>query len=190
MNQTEIKRKYEEACKTPSDINEHLPTLYDLAKECSHITEMGVRSVVSTWAFMLRNPLKLIGIDIHTHPNVHEAKKVYPKWQFIEADTLTYTIERTDLLFIDTLHITSQLKRELELHANSVNKYIVLHDTKTYGYVDEPTDWQTPEIMKNYIVGEKKGLKPAIKEFLNTNKNWYLYAEYTNNNGLTILKRI
>jgi hypothetical protein len=66
----------------------------------------------------------------------------------------------------------------------------VFHDTTTYGRSDEPTDWQTPEIMENYKEEEKKGLMPAIEEFLNENKEWYIYRQYTNNNGLTILKRL
>ena len=190
MNQLLIRDNYYQSCKVKSDINEHLPVLYDLAKECSHITEMGVRSVVSTWAFMYRNPIKLIGIDLHIHPNVDEAKKVYPKWEFIQADTLKINIEPTDLLFIDTLHIYSQLKKELLKHGKKAKKYIVFHDTTTYGTNDEPTDWQTPEIMENYKQEEKKGLIPAIEEFLNENKEWYIYRQYTNNNGLTILKRL
>jgi len=184
-----IKQNYNLACITPSDINEHMETLYNLAKECEHITEMGVRNVVSTWAFMLRNPKKLVGIDLHYNNNVSNAELIYPKWQFKRADTTKITIEPTDLLFIDTLHIYTQLKKELILHAEKVKKYIVLHDTTTYGFVYEPTSWQTPEIMENYKLDEKKGLQPAIIEFLNDNPEWILYKEYTNNNGLTILKR-
>lgn len=184
-----IKQNYNLASITLSDINEHMDTLYNLAKECSHITEMGVRNVVSTWAFMLRDPEKLIGIDLHSNFNVEKAKLIYPKWQFIQADTTKIKIEETDLLFVDTLHTYSQLKKELFLHASNVKKYIVLHDTTTYGFVDEPTDWQTPEIMANYVVGNIKGLQPAVIEFLNDNQEWILFKEYTNNNGLTILKR-
>jgi hypothetical protein len=184
-----IQEKFNQASITPSDINEHMGTLYNLAKECEHITEMGVRNVVSTWAFMLRDPKKLIGIDLHVNENVESAKLIYPKWEFIQADTTKIKIKPTDLLFIDTLHIYSQLKKELILHAGQVKKYIVLHDTTTYGYKDEPTDWQTPEIMQNYQLDEKKGLQPAVNEFLIDNPEWILYKEYTNNNGLTILKR-
>lgn len=190
MNQLIVRDNFYQACKTPSDINEHLPVLYDIAKECTHITEMGVRSVVSTWAFMYRNPSVLIGIDLHINPNVDEALKVYPNWKFIQADTTKIEIEKTDLLFIDTLHIYSQLKKELQLHGKKAKKYIVFHDTTTYGTIDEPTDWQTPEIMQNYKKEEKTGLKPAIEEFLNDNKEWYIWREYTNNNGLTILKKV
>lgn len=184
-----IKQQFEKAKNTPSDIHEHMDTLFNLAKECSHITEMGVRNVVSTWAFMLRDPEKLIGIDLHDNENVSKALELYPKWNFIKGDTTKIQIEQTDLLFIDTLHIYSQLKKELNLHAKKVNKYIVLHDTFTYGSIDEPTSWQTPEIMENYLVCTKTGLKPALDEFLAANKDWRIEKEYINNNGLTILKR-
>jgi len=190
MNKEQILKNYENAKNTPSDINEHVETLFNLAKEVEHITEMGVRNVVSTWAFMLRDPKKLIGIDIHTNENVEAAKLIYPKWEFIEGDTLIVNIKKTDLLFIDTLHIYTQLKNELNKHAKNVKKYIVLHDTTTYGHTDEPTSWQTPEIMSNYKIDDnKRGLKPALEEFLATNEDWYIFKEYTNNNGLTILKR-
>ena len=49
---------------TPSDINEHIPTLIDYASECEHITEMGVRAITSTWAFLGAAPKKLISYDI------------------------------------------------------------------------------------------------------------------------------
>ena len=41
MNNIEI--MFNNLKSTPSDINEHLPTLLRYAQECDHITEMGVR---------------------------------------------------------------------------------------------------------------------------------------------------
>jgi hypothetical protein len=35
-----------------------------------------------------------------------------------------------------------------------------------------------------------KGLGPAISEFLIDNPQWILHEEFTNNNGLTILKKV
>jgi hypothetical protein len=35
-----------------------------------------------------------------------------------------------------------------------------------------------------------KGLRPAIDEFLNNNKEWILKERHINNNGLTILEKI
>ena len=45
-----LRKKYESLCKEKSDINEHLPTIYNLAKDCESIIELGVRGVVSSYA--------------------------------------------------------------------------------------------------------------------------------------------
>ena len=60
-----LQQTYDELCARPSDINEHLPTLKKYAKECEHITEMGVRWVVSTYALLMGKPKKLISYDIN-----------------------------------------------------------------------------------------------------------------------------
>ena len=36
----------------PSDINEHLPTLYKYAQECESVIELGVRGVISSYALV------------------------------------------------------------------------------------------------------------------------------------------
>jgi hypothetical protein len=51
-----MKKKYNELCNIPSDINEHLPTLYKYACECDSILELGVRGCVSSWAFLMGKP--------------------------------------------------------------------------------------------------------------------------------------
>src|SRR3990167_9651099 len=113
--------KYEELCNQPSDINEHLPVLRDYASRCNHITEMGVRGVVSTYAFLMGLPEKLIGYDIGEYKEqvaeckaIAEAEKL--NWNFIIADVLQVGIEATDFLFIDTFHTATQLQKELKLH--------------------------------------------------------------------------
>jgi len=183
MNINEIIYKLEH---TPSDINEHIPTLVKYASECSHITEMGVRAFCSTWAFIKGNPKKLICYDI-SHPSefggdiniVSEISKINNvDFSFILGDTTKVEIEPTDLLFIDTLHSYKQLKTELRLHANKTSKYIIMHDTTTFesGGGGE---------------GDTIGLWPAIEEFLAENKNnWKLLNRYINNNGLTILSSL
>jgi hypothetical protein len=47
-----IERAYNILCDTPSDINEHLPTLYKYATECGSILELGVRGCISSWALL------------------------------------------------------------------------------------------------------------------------------------------
>lgn len=174
---------YNQRCQVPSDINEHLPTLKRYAEECDHITEMGVRWVVSTFAFMMGKPKTLVSIDIDpvekhgikTEDLVELAKTADVDFRFIVGDTTVIEIEETDFLFIDTLHTYDQLKKELELHPGKVRKYIGFHDTTTFAKVGE----------YNQV-----GLWPAIEEFLSSNPDWVIAEKFENNNGLTILKKI
>ena len=174
---------YNKRCSMPSDINEHLPTLKKYAEECDHITEMGVRWVVSTFAFMMGKPKKLISIDIdpvekhgiQTIDLITLAKTAGVEFEFVLGDTTEIEIEETDFLFIDTLHTYTQLKKELALHPSKVKKYIGFHDTTTFAQVGEY---------------KEVGLWPAIEEFLNSNPEWVIAEKFENNNGLTILKRI
>jgi len=178
-----ILKKYTEECNKKTDINEHLPTLKKYAEESNTIVEMGVRSIVSTWALLAGNPKQMISYDIKNPSNWNASiEEVYKSvegtninFKFIEADVLNIKIDNTDLLFIDTYHVYEQLKRELELHADKVNKYIILHDTTLFGEKGESYG--------------RKGLWPAVEEFLEINPNWKIKERFTNNNGLTVLER-
>jgi len=170
---------FREKCDTPSDINEHLPVIYDYVKKCNHVTEFGVRDVVSTWAILAAKPNKAVSYDIAYNSNISYAQELAKNeninWQFIQGDTLAINIEETDFLFIDTLHTYEQLKKELQIHANKVKKYIAFHDTTSFGEVSEYGGI---------------GLWRAIEEFLTENKNWRILERRTNNNGFTIIERI
>jgi hypothetical protein len=173
------------------DIHEHMETLYEYSKECEHITEMGVRDVVSTWAFLLANPKKLTCYDVQQCP-VGEATRLAAEtgiqFEFKTADTAAdnFVIEETDLLFIDTWHIYEQLRKELALHAKNTRKYIIMHDTTLFGEENCKEFYHCsvkPE-------GVYTGLWPAVEQFLAENKDWELKERFTNCNGLTILKRV
>jgi len=45
-----IEHNYQYHLKKPSDINEHLSTLYKYASECDSVFETGVRGCISSWA--------------------------------------------------------------------------------------------------------------------------------------------
>lgn len=176
-----------------SDINEHLHTLREYSERCNHITEMGVRNVVSTFALVLAKPKVLISIDIkypcsangqnNLSKIIEFSKENGIDFKFIQASTLDIEIEKTDLLFIDTWHCYQQLKSELSIHSQNVAKYIIFHDTTTYEFVDE-------EFYGDVSNSEKHGLWAAIEEFVLSDPDWILEKRYTNNNGLTILKRV
>lgn len=161
------------------DICEHLDTLTELAKECSHITEMGFRYGASACAMLKGYPKKLISYDLSIPAEcrtLFEEIKGDTDVLLIQADTLGIMIQETDMLFIDTLHTYKQLKRELELHGNKARKYLVFHDTVTFGTKGED--------------GSEKGLMDAVCEFRVNNDHWILHKHYENNNGLTVLKRL
>ncbi len=169
LTKEQIHEKYLIAANTPSDINQHLPTLLKYANLCEHITEMGVRGVVSTWAFLESSASKVIAIDI-LNVAVPEVRKL----TFICADDLQIEIEPTDMLFVDTRHCYVQCIQELNLHAKNVRKFIAFHDTNIFGEHGDDGG---------------KGLNYAINEFMKNNSQWSLEFVATNNNGLTIIKR-
>ena len=177
-----VEKIYKQHCETQSDINEHLPTLRKYTEECDSVIEMGVRTVVSTWAFLAGKPKSLVSIDIQ-HPNAFGAslenvnkalEEIDTKFEFRLENTLTNEIEECDFLFIDTLHTYEQLIQELRRHGNKAKKYIAFHDTETFGTVSERGG---------------RGLNLAISEFMLENPHWVVENIYKNNNGLTILRR-
>lgn len=173
---------YLRECATPSDIWEHLPTLKAYGEKCQHITEFSVRTVVSTWAFMAAKPKVLRSYDIEYHRNIEQVRRCALSdgidFAFCQQDVhdSRFSIEETDLLFVDTLHTYAALSTELALHARNVTKYLIFHDTTTFGEINEFED-QGP------------GLLPAIDEFLRSDPRWSRHKVFENNNGLTILMK-
>lgn len=200
MNNMTIEQWYQRRCSERTDINEHLPRLYELAQDCEHITELGTAGLHSTWAFLKAKPKKFITVDIlapEQRPGVREvlteaenlSRAEGIDFSFIQADTTApdFILEPTDLLFIDTYHVYEHLKKELSQHSDRVRKYIVLHDTTTFadrGEVNHYDSQVAPEDRS-----QPRGLWPAVEEFLNDNSNWTILERRTNNNGLTILSR-
>lgn len=179
-----LKELYEKNCTTPSDINEHCPVLYALAKECKHVTEFGTRWGVSTSALLYAEPEFLVCYDKSRQKEVSMleelAKTTKTNFSFFKRNVLEIEIDPTDFLFLDTWHAYIQLKQELKLHADKARKYIAMHDTEKFAHRgDTLKDTADPG----------GGLKPAIDEFLESHPEWVLDHHYRNNNGLTILKR-
>lgn len=176
-------KSYEVLCNRPSDINEHLPKLKQVASMCEHVTEFGVRNCISTYAFIEGHPKQIVGYDIepskHYMGACHYASSHGVEIDFKIESTLTAEIQETDFLFIDTLHTYGQLKAELGRHHSKVKKYIGFHDVVTFGYQNE---------RKRQSDGPQ-GLMPAIMDFLVQNKWWTPVYFSANNNGLLILGR-
>jgi len=200
-----IEKKFNKLCKKKSDINEHLPTLHKYASECQSIIELGVRGVISTYAFvygLLNNNSSNKKILLNDIEPCNLTKllqltanlKIDLKYKWI--NNLDLEIEENyDLTFIDTWHVYGQLKRELEKFSKVTNKYIIMHDTTTDDYKGETIrkglNAKEQSKKTGIPVNEiNKGLMPAITEFLESNNNWKIREKFTNNNGLTILEKI
>jgi hypothetical protein len=193
---------YKIKCSLPSDINEHLPTLMKYASECNSVVECGVRDVVSSYAFGMGLKGKLDAFYVLVDPYKSKQIDGFLKLcknesinaTFIEKSDLDCPLFSTDLLFIDTWHVYGQLKRELARWHTSVNKYIIMHDTTVDADVGESIrcgfNIRKQIVESGFPEHEiRKGLWPAVQEFLDSNKNWKLLERFTNNNGLTILHK-
>jgi len=177
-----LEKIYNSCLSHECDINQLFPVLRKYAVRCEHITEFGVRGVFSTYALLAATPIKMRSYDIEYSSNITEALDVAKEqgidFKFLNENVLDTEIEFTDLLFIDTLHTYSQLSMELKRHGNFVRKYILIHDTDTWGERDEIDQGSS-----------KTGMKTAVREFLLENPQWRLKQEIKESNGLTILER-
>lgn len=167
---------YHRAWQTPHNINEHAPTLRLLATECAAVVEFGTDDAISTAALLAGQPERLTTIDVRPSPKAEALRSVAGRTRFeiVQGDSLAVDIDETDLLFIDSKHTHAQLAAELERHAGKVRRWIVLHDTVTFGMTGEDGG---------------RGLVPALTEFLAAHPEWRIVAEWRNNNGLTVIRR-
>lgn len=184
-----LETMFRSARAVPSDINEHLDLLRQLAAECEHVTEFGLRwANGSTIALLAGQPAQFISYDINPHSIVQQSvlnllqMQGRTRFQPRCGSTLEVTIEKTELLFVDSLHTAEQLKAELIRHAdpmrNTVTRYLVFHDTATFGLVGE--DGKTP------------GLREVIRWYQKCHAfpQWRAIEDRKNNNGLVVLERV
>ena len=166
--------------RTATDINEHLPMLYYLAQQCDHVTEFGVRTGASTLAFLhglQGRPATLRSYDINDQYGVQDSLTRWTRveWTFSICSTLSITrIEPTDLLFVDTLHNYDQVRQELALHGDAARRWIVFHDTETFGTIGDDGG---------------RGINQAITEWLEAKPEWRIVYRTHRNNGLTVIER-
>lgn len=202
-----IDGEYWKAHTHPSDINEHIETLYTYAKECESVLELGVRGAVSSWAFLKglvengRPTKTLVGVDLDYHPTIARVQEAAAArgvdYTFVQGDDLAFDASaRFDMTFIDTWHVYGQLKRELQRFAPLTNKYIAMHDTKVDAVHGESLRCGFNVAAQSQRTGIPaaeiaRGLQPAIDEFLAAHpREWVIACVRENNNGLTVLKRL
>ena len=184
------------------DIGEHMYLLKHLAEECPHVTEIGISPVVSTWALLeglAKNPAPVrtyVGIDSASPPQDYVlarkiAREKRLRFFFQKGNDFSLNIDPTDLLFIDSTHTYCHLTYELETFSSKVRKYIALHDTSE-PWGDRDTDEYVGDYSEypEHYDRSKRGLWPAVEDFLKNHPEWTLYARHFNCHGFTILQRV
>jgi hypothetical protein len=103
-----------------------------------------------------------------------------------------------NITIMNTIILTQKEKLH-DIYFNFNISTCSIERTKCYTTIDEwigetiRNGWNPEEqsIISGIPIDEiKLGVWPAIEEFLNSNKEWILHERYTNNNGLTILKKL
>lgn len=164
----------------------HLETLRKLASECDSIVEFGIRSASSSSALLMGCKGKVYSYDIEEIPQWQAPLKLAAgdKW------VVTYcrseeakTPDSFDMLFHDTFHNYTQVKAELDAHADKARKFIVFHDS-----------------VKNAISGGENhtrgnfnpdlaGFRLAVDELMIRDPSWFIKAHYPHDDGLLVLER-
>lgn len=200
---SQLREMYDLHCQNPSDINEHIPVLRQLAKECSSVVEIGVRNIVSTWGILsglAENSYvekTYLGIDLKYPPDdrLQHAEQLAEdngiNFIFLCSNDMQIQIEPVDMLFIDSLHTYCHLTYELETFSSNVRKYICMHDTSDpCGERDDSEYCGDYSEYPDSYDRTKRGLWPAVLDFLKSHPEWSLVERRTNNHGFTILKRV
>jgi len=167
---------FQELKNTGSDINEHLQTIFEYSKNCRIGLELGCGYGRSSFAFLMALQ-KLYSVDINHLQTAYELLNPYfgEKFVRIEGSSLEFTdYEDVDVMLVDSWHTYGHVKKELEIHAQNIKKYIMFHDTVSFGTLGEDGI---------------KGVNDAINEFLAEHPEWVKVYEAFNNNGFLIIEK-
>lgn len=139
-----LRSRYEEACRTPSDIILHLPRFVALVDEleATEVIELGSRTGVSTtaWLYALEGRGRLTTVDLDIAPDIG----MWPDWDHIQGDDchpdVISRLRPADIVFIDTSHAYQHTRTELALYRWLVKPggVICCHDTELARPDDSP----------------------------------------------------
>jgi GT2 family glycosyltransferase len=170
---------YQDALRESSDISEHLNILYRMASTVDSVTSISAdNTAISTAAFVYAMPKWCITYCKLQAPEIirlRSASKFAGLNYIYEQYRSGIEIEPTDLLFLDSIKTEEVITRELNEYADKVRKYMIFHDTETFGSVGE--------------LPGSRGIWPAIAGFVRQHSEWRLFQHYSYCHGLTILER-
>lgn len=174
-------------------ISVHLPRLRALAEGLELAVEFGVKRGASSSALLLGAD-HVVSYDIASTPEARELKRVAgDRWEYWIEDSRRADVPECDLLFVDSLHTFEQCRDELAVHGNKASKFLVFHDTQTFGTVG--AEGESGRQKWTYAAGKGSvpldclGIRHAVDLFQIDNPQWRIAAAYPDSHGLLVLAR-
>lgn len=189
-----IEQHYQTWCQKGAAISAHLPRLRALASLAPFVVEFGVKRGASSSALLLGCD-HVVSYDIVETAEARAlAKAAGSRWEYRIQDSREAPIQPCDLLFIDSLHTFGQCDAELRRHADAVGRWLVFHDTVTFGSIG--ADGETGRHLWLYHAHPGQpvptwalGIRPAIDALMIRDASWRIVAHYTDSHGLLVLER-
>ena len=149
-----LQQHFEDACRTPSDINGHVAAMSALVVELDAkvVIELGTRTGVSTFGWLhglYQTGGHLWSVDIDAKPPIGD----FDRWTFMQGDDcdpeLFASLPVADIVFIDTSHAYLHTLQELNLYRWLVRPggRIVCHDTEL-AHPEDATPWPAFPVKK------------------------------------------
>lgn len=171
----------------------HLPRLRNYATGCDLAIEFGTQHGASASALLL-GARRVISYDLKYSPRLEAlATAAGDRWLFRRQDSgRGPSIESCDLLFVDSLHTDAQVTAELSRHADAVRRWLIFHDTMTFGSVG--ADGASGCLSYHHNRGEEiprehYGIRLAIDQLQIRDPSWRIYEHYPESHGLLVLER-
>jgi hypothetical protein len=183
---------YAAHCAGNTAIASHLPRLRALATGLDVAVEFGVKRGASSSALLL-GAGRVISYDIAATSEARELKRIAgERWDYRIGDSRTAEFDQADLLFIDSQHDAEQCRAELDAHADGVRRFLVAHDTITFGSVG--ADGESGLHKWQYARGQScpadaLGVRIAFDELMIRDPSWRIVAHYPDSHGLLVLER-
>jgi hypothetical protein len=160
-------------CKIHSAIRKYM-------KDCNSYMELGTNQGGTASTALLCKPKSVILVDRDMSSFRKVLEKIAIQYskdnqidlKIVEDDSISpKAVFNTDMLLIDSLHYVSHMEKELKVHGNNVNKYIIAHDTSiTFGKRSD-------------------ALYNCLSSFANTN-GWKVIERGTTNVGYTVIAKV
>lgn len=172
-----IDEVFEVVKEIPRDLEQHMDFLKDISSKCSHVTEISKRKE-SLIALAAGKPKKIVSHNIEIHSMLERVEELATDTEMERSflrSTDVDSIEKTDLLFIDTVHTYPMMMDELRKFAPSVKRFIVARGTQTNGEIGEDGG---------------RGILHALRLFMKENPKWSVIEHHEHQYGMTVLGRL